>query len=89
MKRTMTIICMLAFAAFANVQSEFLLALSGYDCELVKWVENDYESGEQFKHYAKVSCNEKYRLPLKIAGLKFLDISKSLAGKFIYTYGEQ
>ena len=89
MKRTMTIICMLAFAAFANVQSEFLLALSGYDCELVKWVENDYESGELFKNYAKVSCNEKYRLPLKIAGLKFMDISKSFAGKFIYTYGAQ
>ena len=88
MKRTMTIVCMLAFAALANVQSEFLLALSGYDCELVKWVENDYESGEQFKHYAKVACNEKYRLPLKIAGLKFMDISKSLSGKFIYTYGE-
>lgn len=89
MKRAILALTVIAAASFAATQNEFLLALSGYDCELVKWVENDYESGEQFKHYAKVACTEKYRLPLKIAGLKFLDISKSLSGKFVYTYGEQ
>ena len=88
MKRISIIVCALAFAIYADVQNDFLLALSGYDCEVVKWIENDYESGEQFKHYAKVSCSEKYRLPLRIAGLKFMDISRNLAGKYIYTYGE-
>ena len=89
MKKILISVIVLSMSVFADVQSDFLLKLSGYDCELVKWVENDFESGEQFKHYAKVSCSEKYRLPLKIAGLKFMDISRNLAGKYIYTYGEQ
>lgn len=79
------------FAAFAaaNLQLDFSVKMDQYNCTLVKWIENDYESGVLWKHYAKVACPEKTKLPLRVLGLRYLDISMNLRGEYIYTYGEE
>lgn len=90
MKKTIFIIGLAFAAAFANSNSkfEFNEVIEQHNCLVTKWLENDYESGVKWRHYAKVSCNVKERMPIRIAGLKFLDMSKNLKGEYIYTYGE-
>lgn len=82
-----------AFGAVTHndvMRDVFIQKLSEYEnCEVVTWLFNSYESGTSFRYYAKVSCSEKQRLPRKIFTLDLLDVSKNLAGKYIYTYGDE
>lgn len=84
------LIALLAFAsAFADVKLDFLVSARRNGCEVTQWIENDYVSGVKWKHYAKVACKENKRMPVKMVGLKFLDIAVNLRGEYIYTYGEE
>lgn len=89
MKKITLAILLIVTAAFADKKLDFAVAMDSYGCEVVKWIENDYESGVYWKHYAKVACKEKQKLPLRVLGLRYLDISMNLRGEFIYTYGEE
>jgi len=40
-----------------------------------------------FAANTKIACKDTGHKPVKIAGLKFLDVAKNLKGEYIYTYG--
>lgn len=85
------LILLFAIAAFANpqVKYNFFLTIAKYDCKVVRWNEDVYEGGLRYVFYAKVACDKVKELPLKIGGLKFLNISEDLLfGTVDYYYGE-
>lgn len=88
MKKIIFLVILAFAAAFANSKFEFNEVIEQHNCQVTKWLENDYESGMKWRHYAKVACSTKERMPVRIAGLKFLDVSRNLKGEYIYTYGE-
>ena len=86
-KIILLIVCCVCATAWANVKLDFMISVRKQGCDIVKWIENDYEGGILWKQYAKVSCKEKIALPPRIVGLKFFDVTDNLKGEFIYTYG--
>ena len=89
MKKLILSTLLIASAAFADIKLDFLISARRLGCETIQWVENDYENGIKWKHYAKVACKEPQSMPVRMVGLKFLDLSKNLKGQYIYTYGEE
>lgn len=89
MKKTLLIVLAFAMVAFADVKLDFLVSARRLGCETVQWVDNDYVSGMKWKHYAKVACKENQRMPVRMVGLKFLDVATNLKGEYIFTYGEE
>ena len=88
MKTKLLLILLLAISAFAaNTKNDFINSLEKYDCVLDTWKENTYESGADWKYKEKIACKDTGRKPVKIAGLKLLDVAENLKGEYIYTYG--
>ena len=87
MKKLILLILAFAVVAFADIKLDFLISARRLGCETIHWVENDYENGVLWQQYAKVACKEPQSMPVRIVGLKFLDLSKNLKGQYIYTYG--
>jgi len=89
MKKVILGIALVASAAFADIKLDFQVSVNRMGCSLVQWIENDYESGVKWKHYGKFACKDPIKVPVKLVGLKFLDVSKNLKGEYIFTYGEE
>jgi hypothetical protein len=87
-KLVLTVACLSAIA-FADIKLDFHVSVNKLGCNLVQWIENDYESGVKWKHYGKFACKDPIKVPVKLVGLKFLDVSKNLKGEYIFTYGEE
>ena len=87
MKKLILLILAFAVVAFADIKLDFLISARRLGCETIHWIENDYENGVLWQQYAKVACKEPQSMPVRIVGLKFLDLSKNLKGQYIYTYG--
>ena len=86
--KKLLIIGLMAVSAFAaNTKLDFMVSLNKYNCVLSTWKEDTYESGVDWKYYAKIACKDNDCKPVNIAGLKFLDIALNLKGEYIYTYG--
>lgn len=80
-------LCAMAVSAWADIHLDFVLSARKKGCEVVQWIENDYENGVLWQQYAKVACKDPQSMPVRMVGLKFLDVSKNLKGEYIYTYG--
>ena len=87
MKKIILSTLLIASAAFADIKLDFIISARNKGCEVVHWIENDYENGVLWQQYAKVACKAPQPMPVKMVGLKFLDVSTNLKGEFIYTYG--
>lgn len=87
MKKIILSILLIASAAFADIKLDFIISARRLGCEVVHWIENDYENGVLWQQYAKVACKDPQSMPVRMVGLKFLDLSKNLKGQYIYTYG--
>lgn len=88
MKKIMLImLCAMAVSAWADIHLDFVISVRRLGCETVQWIENDYENGVLWQQYAKVACKNPQSMPIRMVGLKFLDVSKNLKGEYIYTYG--
>lgn len=87
MKKFLIIMALLVTTALCDTKGEFELAVEKYGCRVDRWLANDYESGMKWRFYAKVACPKSERMPVRIAGLKFLDVSTNLKGEYIFTYG--
>ena len=87
MKKIMIVmLCAMAVSAWADIKLDFMISVRKKGCELIKWVENDYENGVMWQQYAKVACKDPVSMPVRIVGLKFLDVTSSHKD-YIYTYG--
>ena len=86
-KLVLLLLCFVLVASAANLKLDVLFSLKKYDCELTSWKENVDVKYVQYKHYAEITCKEPKAMPVKIAGLKFIDVSAS-SGKYIYRYGD-
>jgi hypothetical protein len=89
MKKLMLIVLSLSVFAFANIKLDFMVSVKKKGCNVVKWVENDSVEGIKYRHYAKVSCKEPQTMPVKLVGLKFIDVTRNSTGEYIYTYIEE
>lgn len=89
MKKIILLLTFITSMAFADVKLDFMVSTRRLGCELTQWVENDYVSGVKWKHYAKIACKENQRMPVRMVGLKFLDVAVNLRGEYIFTYGEE
>ena len=89
MKKLTMIMLMLVASAFADIKLDFQISVNRLGCSLTQWIQDDYESGVKWKHYAKVACKENQRMPVRIVGLKFLDVATNLKGEYIFTYGDE
>jgi len=87
MKKIILALMVVVSAVWADIKLDFVLSARKKGCELVHWVENDYENGVHWQQYAKVACKDPQSMPVRMVGLKFLDVSKNLKGEYIYTYG--
>lgn len=87
MKKIILALMMVVSAVWADIKLDFILSARKKGCEVVHWVENDYENGVLWQQYAKVACKDPQSMPVRMVGLKFLDLSKNLKGQYIYTYG--
>lgn len=87
MKKIILSTLLIASAAFADIKLDFIISARRLGCEVVHWIENDYENGVLWQQYAKVACKDPQSMPVRMVGLKFLDLSKNLKGQYIYTYG--
>ena len=87
MKKIILTLMMVVSAVWADIKLDFILSARKKGCEVVHWVENDYENGVHWQQYAKVACKDPQSMPVRMVGLKFLDVSKNLKGEYIYTYG--
>lgn len=87
MKKLILSTLLIASAAFADIKLDFLISARRLGCETIHWIENDYENGVLWQQYAKVACKDPQSMPVRMVGLKFLDVSKNLKGQYIYTYG--
>lgn len=87
MKKIILALMMVVSAVWADIKLDFILSARKKGCEVVHWVENDYENGVLWQQYAKVACKDPQSMPVRMVGLKFLDVSKNLKGEYIYTYG--
>ena len=87
MKKIILLLLVVMASAWADIKLDFLISARRLGCDTVHWVENDYENGVLWQQYAKVACKEPQSMPVRMVGLKFLDVSKNLKGQYIYTYG--
>lgn len=87
MKKIILALMIVVSAVWADIKLDFILSARKKGCEVVHWVENDYENGVLWQQYAKVACKDPQSMPVRMVGLKFLDVSKNLKGEYIYTYG--
>ena len=87
MKKIILSLMLVVSAVWADIKLDFVLSARKKGCEVVHWVENDYENGVLWQQYAKVACKDPQSMPVRMVGLKFLDVSKNLKGEYIYTYG--
>jgi hypothetical protein len=87
MKKLAIILAFMTSFVFADVKSDFIYEVENRGCQLTTWIENDFESGVEWKYYAKFTCTSKVKLPTKIYGLQFLDVSYNLKGEQVFTYG--
>lgn len=87
MKKIILALMMVVSAVWADIKLDFILSARKKGCEVVHWVENDYENGVLWQQYANVACKDPQSMPVRMVGLKFLDVSKNLKGEYIYTYG--
>lgn len=87
MKKIILALMLVVSAVWADIKLDFMISARRLGCQVVHWVENDYESGVLWQQYAKVACKDPQSMPVKMVGLKFLDVSKNLKGEYIYTYG--
>ncbi|MBO7527946.1 MAG: hypothetical protein J6T74_08705 [Clostridia bacterium] len=87
MKKIILALMMVVSAVWADIKLDFILSARKKGCEVVHWIENDYENGVLWQQYAKVACKDPQSMPVRMVGLKFLDVSKNLKGEYIYTYG--
>lgn len=87
MKKIILALMMVVSAVWADIKLDFILSARKKGCEVVHWVENDYENGVHWQQYAKVACKDPQSMPVRMVGLKFLYVSKNLKGEYIYTYG--
>lgn len=87
MKKIILSTLLIASAAFADIKLDFIISARRLGCEVVHWIENDYENGVLWQQYAKVACKDPQSMPVRMVGLKFLDLSKNLKGQYVYTYG--
>lgn len=87
MKKIILALMMVVSAVWADIKLDFILSARKKGCEVVHWIENDYENGVLWQQYAKVACKDPQSMPVRMVGLKFLDLSKNLKGEYIYTYG--
>jgi len=87
MKKITLIMLMIVSAVWADIKLDFVLSARKKGCEVVHWIENDYENGVLWQQYAKVACKDPQSMPVRMVGLKFLDVSKNLKGEYIFTYG--
>ena len=88
MKKLTMIMLMLVASAFADIKLDFQVSVNRLGCSLTQWIQDDYESGVKWKHYAKFACKDPIKVPARMVGLKFLDVSRNPKGEYIYTYGE-
>lgn len=86
-KLVLFLLCLVFVASAANVKLDVLSSMKKYNCELTSWKENIEVKYVQYKHYAEITCKEPKAMPVKIAGLKFIDVSAS-SGNYIYRYGD-
>lgn len=87
MKKIILALMMVVSAVWADIKLDFILSARKKGCEVVHWVENDYENGVLWQQYAKIACKDPQSMPVRMVGLKFIDLSKNLKGQYIYTYG--
>lgn len=87
MKKIILALMLVVSAVWADIKLDFILSARKKGCEVVHWIENDYENGVLWQQYAKVACKDPQSMPVRMVGLKFLDLSKNLKGEYIYTYG--
>ena len=87
MKKLIIMLMFMIGFAFADVKLDFLVSVRRMGCETIQWIENDYESGVKWKYYGKFACKELNKVPVKIVGLKYLDVSRNLKDELIFTYG--
>lgn len=87
MKKIILVLMIVVSAVWADIKLDFVLSSRKKGCEVVHWIENDYENGVHWQQYAKVACKDPQSMPVRMVGLKFLDVSKNLKGEYIYTYG--
>lgn len=87
MKKLILSTLLIVSAAFADIKLDFLISARRLGCETIHWIENDYENGVLWQQYAKVACKDPQSMPVRMVGLKFLDVSKNLKGQYIYIYG--
>lgn len=86
-KLVLFLLCLVIVASAANLKVDVLFSLKKYNCELTSWKEDVEVKYVQYKHYAEITCKEPNTMPVKIAGLKFIDVSAN-SGKYIYRYGD-
>lgn len=89
MKKLFIMTLVVAGTLFADTGDDFRQVVEKYGCSVEVWKTDTYESGADWKYYAKVVCDEKQKMPARIATLKFLDGSTNLMGKYVVTYGEE
>lgn len=93
MKNTIILLLLVAATAFSDVFSErklnFYQIVARHDCTVVKWSEDTFESGEHYRRYARVECSVNEKMPVRIAGLNFIDVTTTLTGNYLYIYGEK
>ena len=87
MKKLLITLMFMISLAFADVKSDFTYEVEQRGCSVITWIQDDFESGVEWKYYAKFTCNGKVKLPSKISGLQFLDVSYNLKGEQVFTYG--
>lgn len=87
MKKILAMLIMIAGLVFADTGDDFKQVVEKYGCTVEVWKTDTYESGVDWKYYAKVVCDTKQKLPARIASLKFIDASINLMEKFVVTYG--
>ena len=87
MKKIILLLLVVMASAWADIKLDFMISARRLGCQVVHWVENDYENGVLWQQYAKVACKDPQSMPVRMVGLKFLDVSKNLKGEYIYTYG--
>lgn len=89
MKKILIAMAVLATATFAHVKLDFENSVNQLGCTLTQWLDHDFESGVKWRYYGKFVCAEKIRVPVRLVGLKLLDVSQNLKGQYVYTYGEE
>ena len=87
MKKLIVLVMLITATVWADIKLDFFISVRKKGCEVEKWVENDYVGGTLWQQYARVVCKDAIAMPVKIVGLKFLDVNTNLKGQYVYMYG--